>query len=193
MPRICTNSKEFLRGKKAWPKVLLHSQIGYGVAFKHWVGTLNSFDVVCFLVIIDVDAKRGCQTASFSIGSGDTPTRAWDIKVTQYGCGNEDESGPAGCLQWFTETEGTISRYYSVFKWKSLSFPKWFQTFLSFHSFNFPTGTNVIATATHLSNQEYNVCIKQSVDLGNIQLFIYPFCTLADIFEIENVSDHGFF
>lgn len=95
-------------------------------------------------MIIDVDAKRGCQTASFSIGSGDTPTRAWDIKVTQYGCGNEDESGPAGCLQWFTETEGTIS------------------------SFNFPTGTNVIATATHLSNQEYNVCIKQSVDLDCI-------------------------
>jgi len=97
-------------------------------------------------MIIDVDAKRGCQTASFTIGSGDTPTRAWDIKVTQYGCGDEDNSGPAGCLQWFTETKGTIS------------------------SFNFPIGTtsNVIATTTHLSNQQYNVCIKQSVGLDCI-------------------------
>ena len=48
--------------------------------------------------------------------------RSWDIKVTQYGCGNQDLSGLPGCLQYFTGETGDIM------------------------SFNLPTGTAVTAT-----------------------------------------------
>ena len=52
-------------------------------------------------VILDTDGTQ-CQKANFLIGSSTTTTRSWDIYVTQYTCGQEDEAGPPGCLQYFT-------------------------------------------------------------------------------------------
>jgi len=98
-------------------------------------------------MILDVDTRKGCQTAAFTIGGatgGNNFMRSWDIKVTQYGCGNQDVSGPPGCLQYFTGETGDIM------------------------SFNFPTGNAVTATATHLSNQKYSVCVRREASMGCI-------------------------
>ena len=35
----------------------------------------------------------------------------WEIKVQQFACGNEDVSGPPGCLQYYTGAKGNIERY----------------------------------------------------------------------------------
>jgi len=85
-----------------------------------------------------LDASDECHTVNFLIGGDTGTTRQWDIKVTQYGCDQDDVSGPPGCLQYLTETQNNIA------------------------SFNFPTGSAVTATATHLSNQYYNICIRRA-------------------------------
>ena len=83
-----------------------------------------------------MDASPQCHKVSFDIGSGSS-TRSWDIKVTQYSCGQQF-GGPDGCLQYFTGQSGTVS------------------------SFNFPTtSSNVDTTVTHLSNQNYMMCWRQ--------------------------------
>ena len=41
-----------------------------------------------------LDATSGqCQEANFQIAPSTTTTRQWDIKVTQYTCGEEDKAG----------------------------------------------------------------------------------------------------
>jgi hypothetical protein len=86
---------------------------------------------------IYVDASASCNVVMFDIGTADTTsTRVWDIKVTQYNCG-DTKGGPPGCLQYFTGTTGRFS------------------------SFNFPTGSTVPAAATHLANQRYSICFRQ--------------------------------
>ena len=45
-----------------------------------------------FLVITDV-YNAECQAATFGIGPSTTTTRSWDIKITQYACGDEDNGG----------------------------------------------------------------------------------------------------
>jgi hypothetical protein len=82
-----------------------------------------------------VDASDACSVASFNIGGTTTP-REWDIKVTQYACGDL-QGGPEGCLQYFTGTSGKVS------------------------SFNFPTTTPIGSTTTHLSSQRYSMCFRQ--------------------------------
>ena len=62
-----------------------------------------------FLLVI-VDASDSCHVASFNIGSLTTTTRKWDIRVTQYACGDFDMSGPPGCLQYYTGTAGNIAK-----------------------------------------------------------------------------------
>ena len=44
-----------------------------------------------YLVILDADTM--CQYASFSIAPSTSTSRSWEIKVTQYACGNEDKAG----------------------------------------------------------------------------------------------------
>ena len=89
-------------------------------------------------MILD-NAGMGCQTANFRIGTAGGVTRMWEIKVQQYACGNEDVSGPPGCLQYYTANQGTIQ------------------------SFNFPTSAAaaIAAKTTHLSNQIYDICIRR--------------------------------
>jgi hypothetical protein len=86
-----------------------------------------------------VDASDSCHVASFNIGALTTTSRKWDIRVTQYACGDFDMSGPPGCLQYYTGTAGNIA------------------------SFGFPTTATTVGTAvTHLSNQDYDVCIRRA-------------------------------
>lgn len=79
-----------------------------------------------------------CHVVNMKIGAA-TATRSLDIMVTQYRCG-EEAGGPPGCLQYHTATKGIL------------------------RSFNFPdqtAGTAVAAGVTHLSNQKYDICIRQ--------------------------------
>jgi hypothetical protein len=84
-----------------------------------------------------------CQQANFNISPSTSTTRSWTIRVTQYNCGEEDSSGPPGCLQWYTQTANTIQ------------------------NFAFPTAitsssTTITTTTTHLNNQNYNICIRRA-------------------------------
>lgn len=101
-----------------------------------------------------VDASSsGCITASFDISSSKSVTRSWDIKVTQYDCGNI-KGGPPGCLQYFEGTINTVA------------------------SFNFPlTSTTVSSTATHLANQNYDICFRR--ESGFCFLCLFPSITSA--------------
>ena len=58
-----------------------------------------------------IDAAQTCQTAAFQIAPSTTTTRQWDIKVTQYACGDDDKGGPPGCLQYYTGTTGSIANF----------------------------------------------------------------------------------
>jgi len=71
-----------------------------------------------------VDASEECHTVAFHLGSAASTSRTWDIKVTQYYCGEESVAGPQGCLQYFTGDTGTVS------------------------SFNFPTTASTVATSS---------------------------------------------
>ncbi|XP_059088779.1 uncharacterized protein LOC131884900 [Tigriopus californicus] len=56
-----------------------------------------------------VDASALCHKATFDF-SGTGTTRQFDIKVTQYVCGDE-RGGPDGCLQYFTGNVGTVASF----------------------------------------------------------------------------------
>ena len=46
------------------------------------------------LVIVDADpAGNTCHNALFNIGGTTTTSRSWNIRVTQYACGDTDMSG----------------------------------------------------------------------------------------------------
>lgn len=81
-----------------------------------------------------------CHVVNMKIGTA-TATRSLDIMVTQYRCG-EEAGGPPGCLQYHSTKTGML------------------------RSFNFPdqtAGTTVAAGVTHLSNQNYDICIRQPI------------------------------
>lgn len=86
-----------------------------------------------------IDTTSGsCARAVFSFGSSAT-TRQYDIKVTQYNCGDE-LAGPSDCLQFYTGNSGTVKSF----------------------NFNLVAG-NVNGDATHLSNQLYSLCFRRNV------------------------------
>jgi len=96
-----------------------------------------------------LDASSVCSRASFDFGTFSSTSRTVDIKVTQYPCGDEN-GGPEDCLQYFTSATGTVSSY------------------------NFRTDSNgfVTSTATHLSNQLYDMCFRRAV--GKCALCLIP-------------------
>ncbi|XP_059089368.1 uncharacterized protein LOC131885357 [Tigriopus californicus] len=107
-----------------------------------------------------VDASDECHKASFDFG-GTVTSRQFDIKVTQYACGDEN-GGPDGCLQYFTGNTGT------------------------FASYNFPTtATALTSTVTHLSNQCYTMCFRQ--EQGKCAICFQPVIT-ASIAVIDQAS-----
>ncbi|XP_059097607.1 uncharacterized protein LOC131891928 [Tigriopus californicus] len=88
-------------------------------------------------MIVDASPDK-CNEANFGLVGGGT--RNWDIKVTQYACGDE-QGGPDGCLQYFTGTTGTVA------------------------SFNFPTTASILEpSTTHLSNQQQSMCWRQETN-----------------------------
>jgi len=89
-------------------------------------------------VVIDIGS--GCQSATFTLNDDSTVSRAWDIKISQFACGDIDSGGPPGCLQYYKETYGIIQ------------------------SFNFPAATTVGSTSTHLINQRYQICIRRGLN-----------------------------
>ena len=50
------------------------------------------FSLMLHLLVI-VEAADACHRATFNIGGLTTTTRKWDIRVTQYACGDFDSSG----------------------------------------------------------------------------------------------------
>lgn len=92
-------------------------------ALKNGLGHLVTFH---FVVILDSDGVS-CQTANFLIGYTTTSTRSWNIRITQYDCTQRDESGPPGCLQYYTQTTNSIQKYvltnnHRIFKIKRFQF-----------------------------------------------------------------------
>merc|ERR1711992_98296 len=91
-------------------------------------------------MIVDADpAGSQCHKAVFNVGGTTTTSRSWNTRVTQYACGDYDNSGWPGCLQYHTGTAGNIA---------SFGWP--------------PTITVVTTSVTHLQNQYYDVCIRRA-------------------------------
>jgi len=116
-------------------------------------------------MIMDVDGTS-CSKINIGLGNGaGTTAREWDIMVTQYRCGEED-GGPPGCLQWHTSSTGSV------------------------RSFNFPNqsrGTAVGSGVTHLSSQEYEICIRTPAGANHI---CYVPCT--DVSPTATIAQQAF-
>merc|ERR1719323_1424787 len=86
-----------------------------------------------------VPASDQCSMINIDIDTGTTSTtRKWQIKVSQYECGNL-QAPVLDCLQYHTATTGTIA------------------------SFNWDTSASSVATSqTHLSNQYYDICLRRT-------------------------------
>jgi len=86
-----------------------------------------------------VPASDSCTTINIDIDTGTTTTtRKWQIKVSQYECGNM-MAPENDCLQYFTESTGTIA----TFNWDT-------------------SATTVASSQTHLQNQHYDICIRRA-------------------------------
>jgi hypothetical protein len=85
-----------------------------------------------------VQASAACNTINIDVDTGTTTTtRKWQIKVTQFECGNQ-MAPELDCLQYFTAQTGTIA----TFNWDT-------------------TATTVASTQVHLSNQYYDICFRR--------------------------------
>merc|ERR1712117_468806 len=86
-----------------------------------------------------VPASDMCNTINIDIDTGTTTTtRKWQIKVTQYECGNM-MMPVNNCLQYHTAMTGTIA----TFNWDT-------------------SATTVATTQVHLSSQYYDICIRRA-------------------------------
>merc|ERR1712045_773217 len=86
-----------------------------------------------------VPASDSCNSINIDIDTGTTTTtRKWQIKVTQYECGNL-MMPEQDCLQYHTASTGTIAS----FNWDT-------------------TATSVASSQVHLSNQYYDICIRRA-------------------------------
>merc|ERR1712241_1541862 len=85
-----------------------------------------------------VPASVACNQINIDIDTGTTSTtRKWQIKVTQYECGNL-MAPEQDCLQYHTASSGTIAS----FNWNTAS-------------------TSVSSSQYHLSSQFYDICIRR--------------------------------
>jgi len=85
-----------------------------------------------------VPASDQCNQINIDIDTGSTgTTRKWQIKVTQYECGNM-MAPEQNCLQYHTAASGTIA------------------------SFHYDTSASTVGTSqVHLANQYYDICIRR--------------------------------
>merc|ERR1712079_578627 len=86
-----------------------------------------------------VPASTQCNQINIDIDTGTTTTtRKWQIKVTQYECGNL-MAPDQDCLQYHTASSGTIA------------------------SFNFDTSSSTVSSSQyHLTSQYYDICIRRA-------------------------------
>merc|ERR1719225_478696 len=86
-----------------------------------------------------VPASTQCNQINIDIDTGTTTTtRKWQIKVTQYECGNL-MAPEQDCLQYHTASSGTIA------------------------SFNWDTSSSSVSSSQyHLSSQYYDICIRRA-------------------------------
>merc|ERR1711993_177278 len=86
-----------------------------------------------------VPASPQCNQINIDIDTGTTTTtRKWQIKVTQYECGNM-MAPEQDCLQYHTASTGTIA------------------------SFNWDTSASTVSSSqAHLSSQYYDICIRRA-------------------------------
>merc|ERR1711874_738847 len=86
-----------------------------------------------------VPASPQCNQINIDIDTGTTTTtRKWQIKVTQYECGNM-MAPEQDCLQYHTASSGTIAS----FNWDASS-------------------TSVSSSQYHLTSQYYDICIRRA-------------------------------
>merc|ERR1712141_140622 len=86
-----------------------------------------------------VPASVACNQINIDIDTGTTSTtRKWQIKVTQYECGNL-MAPEQDCLQYHTASSGTIA------------------------SFNWDTSSSTVSSSQyHLTSQYYDICIRRA-------------------------------
>merc|ERR1712241_1090395 len=103
-----------------------------------------------------VPASSQCNQINIDIDTlTTTTTRKWQIKVTQYECGNM-MAPEQDCLQYLTASSGTIA------------------------SFNWDTSaSSVAASQTHLSSQYYDICIRRAKSYCSVCFSPYVSSTTA--------------
>jgi len=141
-----------------------------GVASPIICGTNSGYHM-----IIDSDGET-CQSANFDIGGSLTTSRSWSIRVTQYACGDYDNSGWPGCLQYFREPTGNFASY---------GFPAGVVTATATG-----TGTAIDHTVTHLQNQRYQICIRRAS--GNCYICYSPTVALPATNAISEATQNSF-
>jgi len=105
-----------------------------------------------------IPASDACNTINIDVDTGTTTTtRKWQIKVTQFECGNQ-MAPEQNCLQYLTAQTGTIS------------------------TFNWDTSATTVAskTAVHLSNQYYDICFRRQRSYCSLCLSPQIAATAAD-------------
>jgi len=117
-------------------------------------GSGSSSPVICGTntgqhMYMDTDGSQ-CVTVVPGLGTTDTSTsRSWSIQATQYLCSEDDLGGPKGCLQYYTDTESCLVR-----------------------NFGMPSSGTVGSSTTHLSNQNYEICIRRTS--GSCRICYWP-------------------
>merc|ERR1712176_313820 len=103
-----------------------------------------------------VPASSQCNQINIDIDTlTTTTTRKWQIKVTQYECGNI-MAPEQDCLQYLTASSGTIA------------------------SFNWDTSASSVASSqTHLSSQYYDICIRRARSYCSVRYSPYVSSTTA--------------
>merc|ERR1719336_758133 len=91
------------------------------------------------MIVDSGPGETACHKANFNVGGSTTTSRSWTVRVTQYACGDYDSSGWPGSLQYYTATASTVQNF---------AFP--------------PSDTTVTASVTHLSDQQYDICIRRA-------------------------------
>ena len=67
---------------------------------------INESIMYFLLVIVDSDpGGNTCHNALFNIGGTTTTSRSWTIRVTQYACGDTDNSGYEFTIHQFTNSQ----------------------------------------------------------------------------------------
>merc|ERR1711874_851790 len=105
-----------------------------------------------------VPASSQCNQINIDIDTlTTTTTRKWQIKVTQYECGNM-MAPEQDCLQYLMASSGTIA------------------------SFNWDTSASSVASSqTHLSSQYYDICIRRARSYCSVCYSPYVSSTTAAI------------